>query len=963
MSRGRGSRRDPAAVELTDEQERIVAHDEGPAVVFAVAGSGKTTAMVRRVERLVREDVFPAERILATSFSRATVSDLEEDLSTWPHCKGVDVRTIHSLGYKLLARAPEAERPLRPRPGGASLDGADREVLEEAIRRARARGVDYEDELETLDRGDFLGYVGDRKGNLRYADLEAAQLPERALETAGPAQAPDGLAFYLDLYRLFEEVRREQGRVTYDDLLLGGWEALQRFPELREEARRWYDCGVVDEFQDVNRAQHEILDLLAGPQYNYMVVGDDDQTIYEWRGADPSFILDFADNYEAQTYRIQDNFRCPAPQVVLANRVIEHNDHRVEKTLNLTRGFDGELEVRGHGSELALARSVVAQVQDARSRGVPLSEIAVLLRVYAQSAYVEHLLIQEQIPYDLVGARPFYDRSEAQTLQAYVRLAQWDAAQLGNRGANPPPAAELPDLLVRVANQADEARYIPNRRASAAGRQAAREGLTVQQALKREAGEAPYYTADGMRELAGDLAWLATRLRRSSPDEVLDAFDERIGFRAHLRATSGFDETGEGRARNVTAFVDYAGHANDLIHLLEHLDRLRRTHREAKGSGERLDVRTVHRAKGLEWPVVIVPHCNDGTLPFSRAFGDPGRLEEERRLLYVALTRSRRATYLHLLDEEPVSRFLEQARHEETLADVRLVEELLSRSPRRWSPREAVDLVRAVHALELERYLERWWSPGEPRARSVGRVASTVLAQAEEEGLLDRLGAAGDERELWEETLAPPGQPPPGGLGEPIEPLLPEPAAAQPSGETGGAREGPGPGDELDPDARAGLELGADVRHPDHGQGRVLERPTAGAGNEVLVAFEDSLVRRIDLAEETLRVAGDGDEGEATAGDRGSGGGADGSPEGPTSQIYLGKGASVKGWITLPTAVVEEEIVPVVSANVVEDGENAEAIQVNFGSDVSLSGWTPVAADAVRERIEPIVEAERVDGG
>ncbi|MDX1612487.1 MAG: UvrD-helicase domain-containing protein, partial [Candidatus Thermoplasmatota archaeon] len=259
-------------ITLTEEQRAIVQHDHGPAVVFAVAGSGKTTAMVHRIERLVREGIFQPEKILATSFSKACVADLEAALARWPHCQGVDTRTIHSLGLRLLREAPPGTRPVRPGRGG--VGGKAYDVLRETLRRARGQDRISRDKLDDLDAEDFLSYVSACKGELAYADLKRAELPPRALEVAKQATRPDGLHHYLDLYRLYEEVRAEMGVVTFDDMLMGGLEVLHRHPELAQRAQSWYDCVIVDEFQDVNLAQHEILKFIAAPQDNTMVVGD-----------------------------------------------------------------------------------------------------------------------------------------------------------------------------------------------------------------------------------------------------------------------------------------------------------------------------------------------------------------------------------------------------------------------------------------------------------------------------------------------------------------------------------------------------------------------------------------------------------------------------------------------------------------------------------------------------------------
>ena len=214
---------------LTDEQQAIVAHNQGPALVFAVAGAGKTTALVHRLERLVRERVFEPRRILATSFSRMAVDDLKRALSRWPHTQGVRVSTLHALGYRIVRKAA-SEGLLQLAEG--KEENSEQALLQRALRRARELKLPWVQELENLEPEDFLSYVGACKGNLQHADLKGAGLPPEALQVASQAGAPKGLEWYLDLYRLMEQVRQEEGLLTFDDMLMTGWEVLVRHPEI-----------------------------------------------------------------------------------------------------------------------------------------------------------------------------------------------------------------------------------------------------------------------------------------------------------------------------------------------------------------------------------------------------------------------------------------------------------------------------------------------------------------------------------------------------------------------------------------------------------------------------------------------------------------------------------------------------------------------------------------------------------
>ena len=373
------------ASKLTEEQQAIVAHDLGPALVFAVAGAGKTTAMTHRIERLVREQIFPASAILATSFSKASVKDIKTALGRWPHCGSVQVQTLHAVGLGIL-RLAQRRGLGREFALGSDDEGSDSRLLGMTLGQAWREKVPYAAELDALDRPDFLNYVGVMKANLWYPDVKALVLPPAALAMTAQAPAPAGFGWYPALYGLYEKVRVSEQILTFDDMLLSAWECLHLYPEVLADARRRFACVLVDEFQDVNKVQSEILDLLT-PHRNYMAIGDDDQTIYEWRGADPGFILDFARRYGAAKYFIHDNFRSHAAPLALANAIIAKNRRREPKRLSLTRGFGGSLEVHEETSPESQGQNLARLVKSALDGGRQAGEIAVLVRLYAQTPF------------------------------------------------------------------------------------------------------------------------------------------------------------------------------------------------------------------------------------------------------------------------------------------------------------------------------------------------------------------------------------------------------------------------------------------------------------------------------------------------------------------------------------------------------------------------------------------------
>ena len=765
---------------LTEEQRAIVAHSHGPALVFAVAGAGKTTAMTYRIERLVREKAFSAPSILATSFSKASVKDIKTALGRWPHCEKVQVQTLHAVGWGIL-RLAQRRGLGRELHLGQEEEGDDTRLLGQVLGVAWREKVAYAAELDSMDRADFLNYVGVMKANLLYADLTRVDLPPAALAQAGQAAAPPGFAWYPALYGLYESVRVQAQILTFDDMLLSAWECLHRFPDVLDDARRRLACVLVDEFQDVNRVQSEILDLLTFPHRHYMAIGDDDQTIYEWRGADPGFILNFAARYSASKYYIRDNFRSHAAPLALANRVIERNRRREPKRLSLTRGFGGRLEVHEETSPESQGRHLAQLVQKALDAGRRPSELAILVRLYAQTPPLEQGLLEANIPYRVVGSPPFYARPEVKTLLDYVRLACLDDG--------------WETRWQQIANK--PARYL-SRAFCDQITQAVRRGASLPNALMTAAQDTPAHMAARLSDLADTLHWLRGAWDTLPAGAALTQLDKKIGYVEFLRRNSGFPETGLARAANVEAFLRYAQSSATLSSLLPHLDTL-----AASGVGlnktpsDGIALMTVFRAKGLQWPVVFVPDCNQGIFPY----GGPDELEEERRLFYVALTRTQSDLHLHLVSTELPSQFLIEADWKNTLSDVHALTAILARPPAEWRTADVLAVLRHTSRLELGRYFGLW-HPSFQSLAAAARVRQ-LFAAARSRGLDNSLG-------LTEAHLAPWNQ------FAPLPPLefadtFPDLAEYVPAL--------PEPAPPLNPKA---LKIGGQVQHTQHGLGTIL---------------------------------------------------------------------------------------------------------------------------------------------
>ncbi|MGB0388756.1 MAG: ATP-dependent helicase [Ardenticatenaceae bacterium] len=690
-------------IQLTEQQQTIVNHDYGPALVFAVAGAGKTTTMVYRIERLVRENVFSAAQILATSFNRAAATEIRTRLRQWRYCEPVKATTLHALGYSIIRRAVQ-QRYLAP---VRVLDKADN-LLYEALRVARKKEVWFKHEFDQLDQDDFLNYVGICKGNLQYADLESANLPQSGLKLASQAEAPSRmLTWYVDLYRLYEEARIRGGWITFDDMLLTGWEVLVKHPDVLAYVRSLFKCVLVDEFQDINFAQSEILDLIVAEHRNYMAIGDDDQTIYEWRGAKPDFILGFGKRYEATTYVISDNFRCPAQQVVLANQVIEQNKKRASKHLSLTQGFSGHVLLHPEESEEQMASNLVQEIEIALQAGVKPADLVVLIRIYAQTPYIEQFLIEKRIPYLVVGNVPFYRRREVVTLTNYCRVAIIEEQLRTGEKLSLEQVEEFSKAWQNIYNRPK--RYISRVISDKIRDAVVFHNAPIDRVLALVSGDVKYWAQSKLRKLSRDIAWLADNLDRPAVD-VLKKLEQRLEYIDFLMENSGFPETAEGKAATVQAFIKYARQKGTIRDFLQHLEeisfgQLSTSHQYRQDTSRFVKLMTIFRAKGLEWDLVLVPHCSAGTIPFGSDFE---RREEERRLLYVAITRSRKN--LHLYWTAPISPFLKEAKAKQSVQAVAQLEELLTSEPQEW-PNEKIPIVaKALPRFQFERFFALWWS-------------------------------------------------------------------------------------------------------------------------------------------------------------------------------------------------------------------------------------------------------------
>ena len=682
-------------MQLTDEQRHIVQHHQGAAIVYAVAGAGKSTTMAHRVRHLVQAHAVEPQRILVCSFSRETVNDIRRKIENLG-VTGVQCQTFNALGRRIVQQAihlgfwqPFDETHIEHR--------SSQLAMRALVEMSRRHGKNF----ATLDvnQEDLQTFVSVCKGNLRYANLGQSNLPAHALVHA--AQAEHENPYYAHAYQLYEHIRQQQNCLTFDDQLVLGWEALERFPDVRAWAKSRFDYVLIDEFQDVNKVQVQIADILTEDHRNYMAIGDDDQCIYEWRGADVRFILDFKKRYNASEYVISDNFRCPAEATLLAGQVISRNSQRHAKDLVSQKGFGGEVVLKGFDNDSLMAAYVVQTYQQLLQHNHSAQDVIVLVRAYSQTPPIEARLIQAGLAYHIVGSQPFYERPEVKVLFTYLSFARQEKAyqdQGGNDALSNQYVRRFADIL-RSPN-----RYLSNDWINQFVQVGQQQSSSLVNFLEQQLTTVPNQAAlKRLQKLVMILRQLQQRLTHEV-GATLQWLISELEYLDALKSAAGLPELGEERCNNVRALVSYAQKKGTVLQFLEHLRQL---HMESDANSDkpRLQIMSIHRSKGLEWQTVFVPCCAEEQLPA----GNHDNLEEERRLLYVAMTRSKQQLHLLYSPAKKMSVFLREVQAESILQNTVKLKTALHLEPHTPQPDDAINLALGLKLYPLARYLRLWW--------------------------------------------------------------------------------------------------------------------------------------------------------------------------------------------------------------------------------------------------------------
>ncbi|MEE8603251.1 DNA helicase PcrA [Euzebya tangerina] len=624
---------------LNPQQHEAVVHDDGPLLVVAGAGSGKTRVLTHRIARLIADGVHPYE-ILAITFTNKAAGEMKD-------------RVGRLVGDDLVGiRRDEAGQPMRTRWGGMwvqTFHSACARLL-----RAEAPRLGYQKHFSIYDTGDSGRVIRDvirdlgldtKKIPIRAAHHEISRAKNELLDFESYAEAASGWweSQVADIYKAYAAKLHAASAMDFDDLLVKTVEIFMLFPDVLERYQRQFAHVLVDEWQDTNRAQYEMVRMLAAEHRNVCVVGDSDQSIYAFRGADIRNLLDFESDFPDATRIVLDrNYRSTQTILDAANAVISHNTQRMAKDLWTDLGA-GEQVVRYTAeNEHDEAAFVIEEIRRLESEhGISPGDCAIFYRTNAQSRVLEEVLLRLEMNYQVIGSTRFYDRKEVKDALAYLTVL-----------VNPDD-----DVAVgRILNV--PRRGIGDKSAGALAQFAARERVSLLEAA-RQVGRITSLTSRSQGSIEGFVG-LMDRLRTAwieeelSPREVLARVLDDSGYRAELEADRSPES--EGRLENLAELEgvaeDYAalvGEDTPGVGLLaEFLERVQLTNEQdaLSDTGAPVTLMTLHNAKGLEYPVVFLVGMEEGIFPHSRTLSEPAEIEEERRLCYVGMTRAERRLYL-----------------------------------------------------------------------------------------------------------------------------------------------------------------------------------------------------------------------------------------------------------------------------------------------------------------------------
>ncbi|MBP3718016.1 MAG: UvrD-helicase domain-containing protein [Eubacterium sp.] len=604
---------------LNDRQSEACSYTEGPLLILAGAGSGKTRVLVHRIAYLIDEKSVDPYNILAITFTNKAANEMKErvEREIGAQAEGVWVSTFHSMCVKILRR-------FYSRIGGNNnftiYDTDDQKAVVKEVLKTLAIDPKMYPERACIS---FISTAKEGYKTPEDMDLEAGS-DYRAIQMAR-------------IYREYQKRMKLNNALDFDDLIFETLELFQKDEEVLELYQTRFKYIMVDEYQDTNNSQFELVRLLAAKWRNLCVVGDDDQSIYKFRGANIYNILNFEDEYtDAKVVKLEQNYRSTSNILNAANAVIANNEGRKDKRLWTENGEGSKINYTVYETEYEEAHGAVNIILEKNIEGRPYSDMAILYRTNAQSRAIEEKLVYANIPYKLVGGTGFYNRKEIRDIVAYLKLLSNSSDEVSfSRIINVPKRGIGQTSITKIRELSTEA------------------GVSMYDFCKNEANRSLLGRAaekiGGFIELMESLVPVA---ESGDLEQLYEDIMEKTGYRKELE----IERTDESAARldNLeelkNKIVGYMEEEEEpsLMGLLEDISLVADTDDSAEDTDNKVTLMTLHSAKGLEFPVVFITGMEERLFPSGMAMDsdDPDAVEEERRLCYVGITRAKEELYL-----------------------------------------------------------------------------------------------------------------------------------------------------------------------------------------------------------------------------------------------------------------------------------------------------------------------------
>lgn len=602
---------------LNKEQQQAVQHTEGPLLILAGAGSGKTKVLTVRIAHLLAQGVNPYE-ILAITFTNKAAKEMKSRVEglVGDVANRIWLSTFHSFCAKFLRF--ELDNFLGYNSNFTIYDTSD----SQAVIKAALKALNLDDKYYPV--GAMIGAISDAKNKLLFASDFRKQARDFYQEKVA------------DVYEYYERELRKNNALDFDDLLLVAVKLLQSNEAVLDKYSKRFRYVMIDEYQDTNHAQYLLAKLLASHWKNIAVVGDADQSIYAWRGADIQNILDFEKDYpNCTSIKLEQNYRSTKIILDAANAVIDNNEGRPEKNLWTDKIEGAKIQhftAQSEHEEAAFIGDTIAKKHDIHD--VPYGDMAILYRTNAQSRVLEEALIKRALPYTMVGGTKFYDRKEIKDVLAYLRVLYNPFDDLSLlRIINVPKRSIGATTVAKLHDYA---------RANGTSLFMTLTQLHLVDTIKGK-------TKEKLEEFGILIFTLVSEMEDKTVLDILESILDRTGYLAQLEEST--DPQDQARAENIGELLSVAkdfqdtnpsGTVEDFLEqvaLVNDVDSFEQE--EAK-----VTLMTLHAAKGLEFPIVFLCGLEEGLFPHSRTLMNPEEIEEERRLAYVGITRAEKELYI-----------------------------------------------------------------------------------------------------------------------------------------------------------------------------------------------------------------------------------------------------------------------------------------------------------------------------